>query len=204
VKPSSAGNAGLVIATHNKGKLKEFAGLLAPYFDNIVSASDLSLPEPEETGATFTENALLKARAAAKASLRTALADDSGICIAALGGAPGIYSGRYAETPTGRDFKYAMRRIETDIGPNPDRSAAFVCVLALSDASGNAETFEGRLEGTIAWPPRGDNGHGYDPIFVPAGETRTFAEMNDAEKNAISHRGRAVQKLIERLGKRQP
>jgi XTP/dITP diphosphohydrolase len=191
----------LVVATHNKGKLKEFSALLCPYFKNIVSAGDLGLPEPEETGTTFIDNALLKARAAAIAANCVALADDSGLCVHALNGAPGIYSGRYAETEHGRDFHFAMQRLNNEIGDNPDRSGYFICVLALVWPDGRHEIFEGRLQGHIAAEPRGTNGHGYDPIFVPDGKSKTCGEMTPDEKNAISHRGVAVQHLIKWLKK---
>lgn len=187
----------LVVATHNKGKLAEFAELLAPHFKTIVSAGDLHLPEPEETGASFAENALLKARMAATASNSLALADDSGLCVTALGGAPGIYSARWFG-PT-KNPLIGMQRVHNELGDTKDRSAYFICVLALVAPDGHTETIEGRIDGHITWPPRGDKGHGYDPIFVPQGHDRTFAEMDDEEKNAISHRGIAVRKLLMRL-----
>lgn len=186
----------LVIATHNPGKLKEFAALLAPYVAQIVSAGDLGLPEPEETGTSFTENAVLKARTAAQAAQAPALADDSGLCVAALGGRPGIHSARYAEGPQGKDFPRAMEKLHNELGSTTDRSAYFACVLALAWPDGHMETIEGRVDGQIIWPPRGTGGHGYDPAFVPNGHQQTFAEMDEAQKNAISHRGVAVQKLI--------
>ena len=187
----------LVLATHNQGKLREFARLLDGYVPPLVSAGELGLSEPEETGQTFTENALLKARAAATASGSVALADDSGVCVAALNGDPGIYSARWAGP--NKDFAYAMRRVHDAMGDAGDRSAYFICVLALVWPNGHEETIEGRLDGQIIWPPRGTNGHGYDPLFVPDGATQTFGEMDDTQKNALSHRGRAVQKLIARL-----
>ncbi len=187
----------LVIATHNKGKLREFQALLSPFVGEMVSAGELGLPEPEETGTTFQENALIKARAAAKASRLPALADDSGLCVKALSGEPGIYSARWAGP--GKDFMKAMRRIHEELAENEDRSAFFIAALALVWPDGREELFEGRCEGTIVWPPRGDKGHGYDPCFQPAGETRTFAEMKAAEKDAQSHRGRAVRALKKRL-----
>jgi XTP/dITP diphosphohydrolase len=193
----------LVIASHNRGKLKEFSVLLAPYFSDIISAADLGLPEPEETGKTFVDNALLKARAAAKASGYIALADDSGLCVNALNGAPGVYSGRYAEGPQGRDFGLAIKRLNDEIGNSTDRSAYFICVLALVESGGIEKTFEGRLSGTIAASPRGTGGHGYDPCFIPDGETRACAEMRETEKNVISHRARAVQQLIKWLQQEQ-
>jgi XTP/dITP diphosphohydrolase len=194
----------LVIATHNHGKLKEFSALLAPYFKNIVSAGELGLPEPEETGETFTDNALLKARAAATEANCIALADDSGLCVNALHGAPGIYSGRYAETPQGRDFLFAMQKLNQEMGSNPDRSAYFICVLALVWPDERSEIFEGRLQGIIAPAPKGSNGHGYDPIFIPQGKNITCGEMSPEEKNAISHRAVAVRHLIAWLKKETP
>ena len=189
----------LVVATHNKGKLREFQNLLAPYMSDVTSAGELNLPEPEETGTTFTENALLKAHAAAQLSNSVALADDSGLCVAALAGAPGLYSARWAGPE--KDFSVAMQRVQDELGETKDRSAYFICVLALAWPDGHSETIEGRVDGQIVWPPRGDKGHGYDPVFMPRGETRTFAEMEEEEKNALSHRGIAVRKLIERFSK---
>jgi len=188
----------LIVATHNAGKLREFAALLAPYAQRIVSAAELGLAEPEETGLSFTDNALIKARAAAQAG-PIALADDSGLCVTALDGAPGIYSARWAGP--NRDFAHAMKRVHDSLADAADRSAHFTCVLALAWLDGHTETFEGRCDGHIIWPPRGDKGHGYDPVFVAAGETRTFAEMHDTEKNAVSHRGIAMRKLIAFLEK---
>ncbi|MFS3134220.1 RdgB/HAM1 family non-canonical purine NTP pyrophosphatase [Gluconacetobacter sacchari] len=179
----------LVLASHNQGKLAEFAALLNGYGITVVSAGQLGLPEPEETADSFAGNAALKAVAAARAGGLPALADDSGLCVAALGGAPGIYSARWAGPD--KDFPGAMARIDEAIGDDSDRSAWFVSVLCLAWPDGTLRTFEGRIDGAITWPPRGGHGHGYDPIFTPAGETRTFAEMPEAEKNAISHRARA-------------
>lgn len=179
----------LVLASHNQGKLAEFDALLNGYGITIVSAGQLGLPEPEETADSFTGNAALKAVAAAKASGLPALADDSGLCVAALGGAPGIYSARWAGPD--KDFPGAMARIHEAIGDDADRSAWFISVLCLAWPDGTVRTFEGRIDGQIAWPPRGTHGHGYDPIFTPESETRTFAEMPEAEKNAVSHRARA-------------
>jgi XTP/dITP diphosphohydrolase len=187
----------LMIATHNSGKLREFAALLAPYAGEISAAGALGLPEPEETGQSFTDNAILKARAAATGAACVALADDSGLCVTALGGAPGIYSARWAGP--GKDFTAAMRRVHEEMGSAADRSAFFVCVLALAAPDGALELFEGRVDGQIVWPPRGTGGHGYDPIFMPAGYTQTFAEMDEVEKNGISHRGAAVQKMMRWL-----
>jgi XTP/dITP diphosphohydrolase len=186
----------LVIATSNAGKLGEFASLLAPYAHRVIPAGKLGLAEPEETGLSFTDNALIKARAAARAG-HIALADDSGLCVTALKGEPGIYSARWAEPK--KDFTLAMKRVHDQLADAADRSAYFACVLALAWPDGHTETFEGHCDGQITWPPRGDKGHGYDPIFIPAGETRTFAEMHDAEKNTLSHRGIAMRKLIEFL-----
>jgi XTP/dITP diphosphohydrolase len=185
----------LIIATHNNGKLREFRDLLAPYADGITSAGELNLPEPEETGTTFAENALLKARAAASLSGSLALADDSGFCVTALDGRPGLYSARWAGP--GKDFSVAMKRVRDELGDAADRSAHFICVLALAWPDGRTETVEGRIDGQFVWPPRGTKGHGYDPVFMPDGKSHTFAEMDENEKNAISHRGISVRKLIE-------
>ena len=186
----------LVIATHNAGKLREFQALLAPYVKEIVLAAQLGLPEPEETGATFAENALLKARAAATAFGCMALADDSGLCVTALGGKPGLYSARWAGPE--KDFAKAMQRIQDELGTSVDRSAYFLCVLALAWPDGHAEIIEGRCDGTMVWPPRGEKGLGYDPVFVPEGYDRTFAEMNAEEKHTLSHRGKASRALVEK------
>jgi len=185
----------LVIATHNNGKLVEFRALLAPYGVTLTSSGELGLPEPEETGATFRENALIKARAAMRATGLPALADDSGLCVNALHGDPGLFSARWAGPD--RDFLFAMRRVHEALGTNADRSAFFICLLALVWPDDHAEIVEGRCDGEIAWPPRGTKGHGYDPVFQPQGETRTFAEMEGDEKNAISHRGRALAALTK-------
>ncbi len=185
----------LVIATHNQGKLREFAALLSPYVKDVAAAGDLGLPEPEETGVTFAENAILKASAAAQTSGHVALADDSGLCVNALGGKPGIYSARWAPD---KDFAAAMKRVNDEIGENPDRTAYFICVLALVWPDGHVETVGGRVDGTLIWPPRGSGGHGYDPMFLPGGESRTFAEMDAAAKDTISHRGKAVRELAKR------
>ena len=184
----------LVIATHNPGKVVEIAELLKPLDLQIISVGDLGFPEPEETGATFTDNAVLKARAAAQASGLPALADDSGLSVSALNGAPGIYSARWAGPS--KDFNLAMRRVHDELGNSPDRSAAFVCVLALAMPQGGVQSFEGRIEGNLVWPARGDKGFGYDPIFVPNGHDITFAEMNPAQKHSMSHRARAFEKLL--------
>jgi len=189
----------LVLATHNAGKLREFKAILGSSFDSIVTVGDLGLPEPVESGSTFVENALIKARAAAEICKCPVLADDSGLCVTALGGDPGLYSARWAGP--NKDFAYAMRRVHEALGDAADRSAHFIAVLALVLPDGSAEIFEGRVDGHIAWPPRGDKGHGYDPVFVPQGETRTFAEMGENEKNTMSHRGRAIEKLLAWLAK---
>ena len=190
----------LVVATHNPGKLREIAELVAPYGLEAVSAADLGLPEPEETASSFEGNARLKAQAAAEATGLPALADDSGLAVDALGGAPGIYSARWAETPEGRDFGHAMRQVQEQLDaeqvPAP-RSAAFVCALALVWPDGHAEVFTGRVRGQLVWPPRGENGFGYDPMFLPEGMSRTFGEIDPAEKHAISHRARAFRQLVE-------
>ncbi len=180
----------LVLATHNAGKAVEINDLLAPHGLRVISAGELGLPEPEETGETFAANALLKAHAAAQASGKPALADDSGLSVAALGGQPGIYSARWAGPS--KDFGAAMRRVEAELDGNPNRAAAFICVLALAWPDGHSETFAGRTEGTLAWPPRGGQGFGYDPVFVPdGGDGRTFGEMDMAEKKKFSHRAKA-------------
>jgi XTP/dITP diphosphohydrolase len=187
----------VIIATHNEGKLREFAQLLGPYVTAITSAGSLGLPSPEETGTTFTENAILKAKAAALATGSLALADDSGLCVNALNGDPGIYSARWAEPKD--NFAFAMQRIQNELGNSTDRSASFICVLALYWPDGRYETIEGRINGTLVKTPRGTQGHGYDPIFQPDGENRTFAEMPENEKNAISHRGIATRLLVEKF-----
>jgi XTP/dITP diphosphohydrolase len=195
----------LVVATHNAGKLSEIRELLKPYGVEAVGAAELDLAEPEETGATFGDNAALKAEAAARASGLVALADDSGLCVQALGGAPGIYSARWAGGG-GNDFGPAMARVRRELearsAPPPWR-ASFVSVLALASPDGAVETFEGRIDGTLVFPPRGTAGFGYDPIFRPDGHDRTFGEMGPEEKHgipadgslALSHRARAFQKL---------
>lgn len=184
----------LVLATHNTGKLKEIAALVEPFGLEVVSAVSLGLPEPEETENSFAGNALIKARTAAKGSGFPALADDSGLCVEALAGAPGVYTANWAETPNGRDWMLAMRKVEDRLqalGPNVSRRAEFLCMLALAWPDGKEELFEGRVAGTLVWPPRGELGFGYDPVFVPEGRTQTFAEMDPGEKQAISHRAKA-------------
>ncbi len=232
----------LVIATHNAGKLSELQELLGPYVKDVVSAGQLGLPEPEETGTTFEENALIKAQAAAKATGAVALADDSGLCVNALNGQPGLHSARWGGPE--KDFMTAMRRVNDELNslamnspsplegevrrgvckgaPSPaktksllrklkfllplpqgerdsniDRSACFICVLVLAWPDGHHEVIEGRCDGTIVWPPRGDKGHGYDPVFQPQGYDKTFAEMDSEQKNILSHRGKALRQLVE-------
>jgi XTP/dITP diphosphohydrolase len=186
----------LVIASHNQGKVREIRALLAPYGVEPVSAADLDLPEPEETGTTFVANAELKARIAADLSGLPALADDSGLCVDALGGDPGIFSARWGGED--RDFALAMRLVEDRLNEEPDmaRSAHFIAALALAWPDGHVEWFEGRVDGTIVSPPRGDGGHGYDPIFQPIGHDLTFGEMDEDAKNAISHRADAFRQLV--------
>jgi XTP/dITP diphosphohydrolase len=197
----------LVIASHNAGKVREIRALLEPFGIDPVSASDLDLPEPEETGTTFAENALLKAHAAAQGSGLPSLADDSGLCVLALSGAPGVYTADWAERQgyeggTGRDWYMAMGKVEgklAELGPDVDRSAFFICTLALAWPDGHAELFEGRVLGMLAWPPRGTMGFGYDPVFVPQGRDVSFAELDPAEKHAMSHRADAFRKLVAAL-----
>jgi len=189
--------ARLVIASHNAGKVREIAELLSPFSLDVVSAAELGLPEPAETGSTFAANAEIKALASAIGSGQPSLADDSGLAVAALDGEPGIYSARWAGPD--KDFDLAMRRVQERLDGKPDRRAAFVCALALAWPDGEVEVFEGRVEGEVVWPPRGEQGFGYDPIFVPAGDSRTFGEMAPAEKHAISHRARAFAQLVARL-----
>lgn len=187
--------ARLVVATGNAGKLEEMRELLGPRGFVIETHRDHGLADPEETESTFLGNARLKARAAAAALGVPALADDSGLEVAALGGAPGVRTADWAETGAGRDFGRAMRQVHEELlaarVPEP-WAARFVSVLVLAWPDGHEEAFEGAVEGRLVWPPRGAEGHGYDPMFVPEGATRTFAEMSHAEKNALSHRGRSV------------
>jgi XTP/dITP diphosphohydrolase len=186
----------LVIASHNPGKVREIRALLGPYGVEPVSAADLDLPEPEETGTTFVMNAELKARAAADLSGLPALADDSGLCVDALGGDPGIFSARWAGE--NKDFGQAMRLVEdriADAGPDAARTAHFVCALALAWPDGHVEWFEGRVDGTLV-APRGDHGFGYDPMFLPLGGTQTFGEMDPDHKHLISHRADAFRQMV--------
>ena len=198
------GSGSLVIATHNAGKLKEISALLEPHGMKCLSAGSLGLPEPAETGTTFVQNALLKARAAAEASGIVALADDSGLSVAALGGRPGVYTADWAERQwfegdPGRDWYMAMGKVEgllQEQGADVDRSCAFHCVLALAWPDGEYAVYEGTVPGTLTWPPRGAMGFGYDPVFVPEGSEQTFAEIDPADKHAISHRADAFAKLV--------
>ncbi|PCK00405.1 MAG: non-canonical purine NTP pyrophosphatase, RdgB/HAM1 family [Zetaproteobacteria bacterium] len=185
----------LVIATHNKGKAREISALLSPYVSTFYTADELGLPEPEETGTTFVDNAILKAQAAAQASGKVSLADDSGLAVHALGGDPGIYSARWGGVD--KDFNLAMRKVHDALGDEEDRSASFVCVLALGWPDGHSEVFEGRVHGMITWPMRGHNGFGYDPIFQANDYKISFAEMDPDEKQAISHRADAFKKLVK-------
>ena len=189
----------LLVATHNAGKLEEVRQLLSPLELDVISAGQLGLPEPDETETTFVGNARIKAHAAAKAAQAPALADDSGIEVEALDGAPGVYTADWAETPNGRDFLQAMTRtwqaLEEKGAAHP-RRARFCCTLVLAWPDGHDEVFTGTVDGHLVWPPRGTLGHGYDPIFVPAGSDRTFAEMTADEKNKISHRSEALRKLV--------
>jgi len=194
----------LVIATHNSGKLREISALVAPLGISCVGAEELGLPEPEEIGVTFVDNADLKAREAADLSGLPALADDSGLCVDALHGKPGIFSARWAEDADGhRDWTRGMERIWREVeeaGPDAGHDAHFVCALAIAwPNDGQTETFEGRVEGTLVWPPRGDKGFGYDPMFVAAGHDRTFAEIDPELKHSISHRADAFRKLVAAL-----
>ena len=192
-------NQTLIIASHNKGKVAEIADLLAPFGLDVVSAGALNLPEPEETGLTYIANAELKALAAAEAANKPALADDSGLSVNALGGAPGIYSARWAGAD--KDFDHAMKRVADALlmSGTTDRSAEFVCALTLAWPDGHKVSFEGRVAGTIAWPARGKNGFGYDPIFVPNGHDITFGEMDPDKKHAMSHRAVAFAQLVDHL-----
>lgn len=184
----------LVVASHNAGKVAEIEALLAPYGIATMGAAMLGLPEAEETGDTFEENAALKAHAAAEASGLPALADDSGLVVPALGGAPGIYSARWAGPE--KDFRIAMERVQRELG-RKDRHAHFVAVLALAWPNGETAMFRGEVHGALVWPPRGERGFGYDPMFVPDGYDITFGEMDPSDKHKISHRARAFAKLVE-------
>ena len=187
----------LVIASHNQGKVREIRALLAPLHIEVIGASELGLEEPEETGQTFIENAELKASLAAKTSNLPALSDDSGFAVAALGGAPGIYSARWAGAD--KNFSNAMERVSTALlaSGSSSRTCEFICALTLAWPDGHCESFEGRISGEVVWPPRGDRGFGYDPIFTPLGHSQTFGEMDPAEKHAMSHRAIAFNQLLE-------
>ena len=194
----------LVIASHNAGKLREIRDLLAPYGMEPVSAGDLGLPEPAETEDSFAGNALIKARASMIGSGLVALSDDSGLMVDALGGAPGVYTADWAEKQPyeggpGRDWYMAMGKVEgklAELAPNAPRTAHFVCTLVLVWPDGEEALFEGRSSGTLVWPPRGQNGFGYDPMFQPLGDTITYGEMNPEQKHATNHRARAFEKLV--------
>ena len=188
----------LVLASHNRGKLAEIAALLAPFGIETVPASAFGLREPAETEDSFAGNALLKARLAAEGSGLAALSDDSGLCVDALGGAPGVHTADWAETPDGRDWMLAMQTVEDRLralGAGVSRRAEFACTLAVVWPDGREATFEGRVPGTLVWPPRGTLGFGYDPVFVPEGHAQTFAEMDPAQKHGISHRAKAFARL---------
>ena len=187
----------LVLATHNQGKYRENAALLAPYGLEVLSAGDLGLPEPEETGLTFEENAVLKARAACAATGLPAIADDSGLEVPALGGQPGIYTARWAGP--GRDFFVAMKRVHEELGNSPDRRGFFCCNLSVAWPDGATASFEGRVEGTLVWPIRGARGFGFDPMFQPLGFEITFGEMDPDRKDRMSHRARAFAQLAAAL-----
>ena len=195
----------IVVATHNVGKLKELRLLLEPYGKDCISAGELGLPEPVETGTTFEENALIKARAAAEAANLPALADDSGLCVDALGGRPGVYTADWAERQKfegdkGRDWYMAMGKVEgmlAALGPDVDRSCWFNSTLALAWPNGDYAIYNGRVDGRLTWPPRGTKGFGYDPVFVPNGNSMTFGEIEWEEKQLVDHRADAFRKLVE-------
>ena len=193
----------LVIATHNEGKLHEIRALVAPFGIECLGAAELDLPEPEETGTSFIANAELKARAAADLTGLPALSDDSGLSVDALGGEPGIHSARWAEDDRGRrDFGRAMEKVEAALqaaGPDAGRDAHFTCALSLAWPDGRIESFEGKVFGHLAWPPRGEHGFGYDPVFVPHGHEVTFGEMAPEAKHAMSHRAKAFEQLVRWL-----
>jgi XTP/dITP diphosphohydrolase len=193
LSPHKPGGGKLVIATHNKGKLVEIADLLRPFGLECVSAGALGVSEPDETGTTFEANAVLKAHHACKATGLPALADDSGLCVDALSGDPGVYTANWAGPK--RDWMRAMRMVEAALDGAGDRRAHFVAVLALAWPDGHVEIFRGEVQGTLVWPPRGARGFGYDPMFVPHGHAQTFAEMDPADKHAISHRAVAFEKF---------
>ncbi|MBM3617408.1 MAG: RdgB/HAM1 family non-canonical purine NTP pyrophosphatase [Alphaproteobacteria bacterium] len=191
----------LVIASHNKGKVREIAELLAPFGFNVTSAAAYDLPEPEETGLTFAANAEIKALATSAATGKASLSDDSGLAVEGLDGAPGIYSARWAGES--KDFGMAMERIRQELIakgiPESDWRASFICALCLHVPGQEPQHFEGRIDGLLTFPPRGEKGFGYDPIFIPEGHTRTFAEMDSTEKHAMSHRARAFKLFVNAL-----
>jgi XTP/dITP diphosphohydrolase len=186
--------ARLVLASHNPGKLEELADLLRPHGISVIAAASIGLPEPEEDAPDFAGNARIKAVAAAGTSGLPALADDSGFCVAALHGAPGIHSARWAGPA--KDFDAAMKRVNREAAGGPDRRAWFVAALCIAWPDGHTETFVGRVDGQMTWPPRGTNGFGYDPMFIPAGAAATFGEMDAAEKRTLSHRARAFAQMM--------
>lgn len=186
----------LVIATRNQGKIKEMQALLSPYVEEIKSTADFDVPDIAETGETFLENASLKAKQTALATGLPALADDSGLMIPALGGRPGIHTADWAGPD--RNYERAMQRVNLELGANPNRKASFVCALALAWPDGHVETVAGEAQGRLIWPPRGDKGFGYDPIFIPEGADDTFAEMKLVQKQRLSHRSAAFQRLVMR------
>lgn len=192
----------LLVATHNRGKLEEIADLLGPHGVSVVGAGELGLPEPEETETTFVGNARLKAHAAAKAAGMVALADDSGLAVDALGGAPGVFTADWATTAQGRDFSVGMERVWRELeainAPEP-RRAQFCCTLVLAAPDGQDVVFAGQCHGRLVWPGRGAEGHGFDPIFLPDGYAQTFGEMDRWEKNRLSHRADAFSKLVATL-----
>lgn len=192
------GNGPLIIASHNHGKIREIAALLAPFSVDVSSSAALGLEEPEETGLTFIANAEIKSRAASLASGNVALADDSGLSVAALDGAPGIYSARWAGPE--KDFGHAMALVKSELEKkhvDPQGSkASFICALSLCYPDGKTVNFEGEITGHLSFPPRGERGFGYDPIFIPEGYDRSFAEIDEAEKNLISHRARAFAQFV--------
>jgi XTP/dITP diphosphohydrolase len=190
----------LVLATHNQGKIKELSKILSPFFLSFSSSQELNIEEPEETGQTFEDNAILKAIYTRDVTHSLSLADDSGLSVEALGGRPGVYSARWAGES--RDFHAAMNRINDELIECDNKNASFICVLALaSPENDEVLTFRGECKGTIIWPPQGKDGFGYDPFFVPHGYNQTFAQMSPDEKNAISHRARAIENLVKYLKK---
>ena len=191
-------NKDIIFASHNKGKINEIRELLSPYGINVLSANDLNLPDVEETGKTFEENAYIKALSAAKEKNIPCFADDSGLCVDAMGGKPGVYTARYAPE---RNFDLGMDKLlkELEQSNSKNRAAHFACVIVLAYPDGRYKSFEGRVDGNIAPKKSGNSGFGYDPIFIPTGYDISFAEFNSAEKNKISHRGRALQKFITYL-----